>query len=215
MHRDLHSFLDGDECLDSMSHHLCQIAAELLLVWVERSMYGIKMQEPLYCGNPGAWQIVVFKTIPRTPPWGTEGGPKSCSSEAPGGFKTHSSGPRPRVSDLSFRSGSDFFFFKKNIEVLLIENIALRSAVKQSDPLYLVYTLFIFSPLQFITGCWIQFPVLYSRILFICNHSFLNVRLIEGCLFYKVMLLSAAQQRSAFPTSFGLMLTPLIHGPHF
>lgn len=68
MHTDLRGFLDGDECLDSMSHRLCQIAAELLLVWVERSMHGIKMQEPLCCGNPGAWQIIVFKTILGTPP---------------------------------------------------------------------------------------------------------------------------------------------------
>lgn len=67
MHRDLRGSLDGVS-LESTSHHLCQRAAELLLVWVARSMHGIKMQEPLRCGNPGAWQIIVSKTVPGTPP---------------------------------------------------------------------------------------------------------------------------------------------------
>ena len=62
------AFWMGNECLGSMSHWLCQIAAELLLVWVEKNMHGVKMQELLCCGNPGAWQIIAFKTIPGTHP---------------------------------------------------------------------------------------------------------------------------------------------------
>ena len=98
-------------------------------------------------------RLLFLRPFPGHPREEQKGALKAAHQKHLEGFKTHSSGPRPRVSDLSFRSGSDFFSLKKNIEVLLIENIALRSAVKQSDLLYLVYTLFIFSPLRFITGC--------------------------------------------------------------
>lgn len=59
--------------------------------------------------------------------------------------------------------GVVFFFFFSFIEVYLIYNILLISAIEQSDSVIRTYSFSYSFPLWFITGYWVEFPVLYSR----------------------------------------------------
>ena len=83
-------------------------------------------------------------------------------------------------------------FLLNSIEVFLIFNIVLTSAIQQSDSVIHIPILFsCFFPLWFITGYWIEFPVLYSRTsLFIhpiCNSLHLLIPNLEGSVLYNII----------------------------
>ena len=62
-------------------------------------------------------------------------------------------------------TGCTLSFLKNVLEIYLIYNIVLISAVQQTDHVIhtYIYSLSYSFPLWFITGCWVSFPVLYSR----------------------------------------------------
>ena len=67
-----------------------------------------------------------------------------------------------------------FFFWKKNlIEIQLIYNVVLISAVQQSDSVIHIYLFLCSFPLWFIVGYLMQFSILYSRAL-LFSHSIDN-----------------------------------------
>ena len=83
-------------------------------------------------------------------------------------------------------------FLLNSIEVFLIFNIVLTSAIQQSDSVIHIPILFsCFFPLWSITGYWIEFPVLYSRTsLFIhpiCNSLHLLIPNLEGSVLYNII----------------------------
>ena len=71
------------------------------------------------------------------------------------------------------------FYF---VEIQLIYNILLISDVQQSNSVIYIYSFSYSFPLWFITGYWIEFPVLYGRNLFI--YSVYSDGFLMGCTFH-------------------------------